>query len=239
MKKQGKKKRGSQGVDETLSSIMKQAAEDEAQSVSASTADDGEPDAKRAAVDPTKILRPAREKGKFDEMRERTNQTVLAPHRIAMRAHDDDDDDDGDLFVKSTVQRHADLEAGDDELDLEGKRKNKKRMKKVSTLAAAKKELMDKSEVEHFKFNDDDEAIDEKRRLVGVHLEDGEAARLELLKETGDLDEASQILKQEDTLDKEVQRARLKARKQERKRKRKARDAEADADANSDADDGG
>ena len=42
---------------------------------------------------------------------------------------------------------------------------------------------MDSGDREHFKFNEDDEAIDEKRRLVGVHIEDGEAAARELAKQ--------------------------------------------------------
>jgi hypothetical protein len=115
--------------------------------------DDGEEDEEGEKEEGAHTLKPARTATLQDAMRKRKNTDVLAPHRVAMRAEQDDDDED-DFLVKSSTQRHATLDAFEDD-HVTKKPANKKKEKRAVTVVALKMVEGNGNDRQHLTFGDD------------------------------------------------------------------------------------
>eukprot|EP00039_Didymoeca_costata_P015656 m.270430 g.270430 ORF g.270430 m.270430 type:complete len:748 (-) comp16263_c9_seq1:1527-3770(-) len=211
-KMNAEKLRGKQHLEEDV--MPGELSNDEGQSDNDTEFDidyDNDDDPKNSEIEPKK-------KTKFDALRFRKNQGVLAPHRLAMREEDDDDDDANDLFTLSKVQRHEQLdEAGDEDAK---KAISTKKAKKAKTVVAVKKTFAD-AKGSHLKFKDDGSTINERERLVGINVKDKKAVRKALAEEKDAVDLATKEMRTVDVLDKEEARKKLRQKKLDRKRKLK------------------
>eukprot|EP00038_Savillea_parva_P008366 m.176464 g.176464 ORF g.176464 m.176464 type:complete len:764 (-) comp14177_c0_seq1:181-2472(-) len=159
-------------------------------------------------------------KTKFEALRTRQNPDVLSSHRMAVYEGDNgDDDEDGGFLVKSSVQRHDDIEPVAPEADPEAM--SKKKIRQIKTRADVLRQTTGKGK--HISFRDDGTVRDERERLVGWEPEPAAdvGMAVDVPEDVGrhDLTEATQDLAQADVVDRQVERERLR----ERRRKRKQR----------------
>jgi len=154
-------------------------------------------------------------KSKFEALRTRQNQDVLAPHRLKVREDIEVDDADDGLLVKSAIQRHTTYDAVAPEEDPEAM--SKKKQKRAKTRADVLRQTTGVGK--HYTFAEDGTMRDERERLVGweAPAED----EVPVPQEVGrhDLGEASEQLRQADVVDRQVERDRLR----EKRRKKKLR----------------
>ncbi len=135
-----------------------------------------------------------------------------------MRFQDDEGSSDGgdDFLQSAKTQTHLDLDLLNDHLPREPT--SKKALKRIAkTRAAALRSEADAGS--HLKFDDDDNAVDERQRLVGVALDDHAAIAAAVKAGAHDLRDATLAMQQSDVIDRMVEKERLRAKKRERKAK--------------------
>lgn len=180
-----------------------------------------------------------KEPSKFETLRKRTNQGVLAEHRLKIKSMGngvgdgdgvDGGSDDDDLFVKKANPLHETLDDLPDNPAPETLSKKKKKSK--LTVTSKMKEEGGKSS--HLKFGTDGVGIDERTRLVGLDMANKEIAETALSLGNDIVDDAAATIKEADVQDKEVQRTKRREKKLKKKIKRK----QDEAGLNNDGDDG-
>ena len=115
------------------------------------------------------------------------------------------DDDGEDLLQPSKTQTHLDMDQLQDHVRVPT---SKKALKKVAkTRAAALKNAP--TEGSHLKFDDEDNAVDERQRLVGVTLDNHAAVTAAIKAGAHDLRDATLAMKQSDVIDRMVEKERL------------------------------
>jgi hypothetical protein len=140
----------------------------------------------------------------------------LAESRLRIRFNEDEDEEADEFLQSAKTQTHLDMELLQDHEPREAT--SKKALKKIAKTRAAllRNEAGGGS---HLKFDDDDVAVDERQRLVGVSTENQESVTAAIRAGSHDLRNATLSMRESDVIDRMVEKERLRSKNRERKAK--------------------